>query len=117
MSRTAVLISCSEEEAIKVRTRAEYDFRGLSAYILNIVLRSVELDEKLLGQFHKLTPLAAAVRVPGRRTAVLIRCSDDQASRIRSAAKRRSTTISNYVLTALNRSWDIQAGQFGLAYS
>jgi len=59
MSRTAILISCSEEEATKIRTRAEYDFRGVRAYVLSIVLRAVELDEKLLGQFHKLTPLPA----------------------------------------------------------
>ena len=83
MSRTAILISCSEEEATKIRTRAEYDFRGVSAYVLSIVLRAVELDEKLLGQFHKLTPLPARTPVLGRRTAVLVRCSDDQASRIR----------------------------------
>src|SRR5215471_19310825 len=107
MSRTAILISCSEEEATKIRTRAEFDFRGVSAYVLNIVLRAVELDEKLLGQFHKLSPLPAAIRVPGRRTAVLIRCSDEQAFRIRAAAKRRSTTISRFVLNSLNRNWDV----------
>ena len=107
MSRTAILISCSEEEATKIRTRAEYDFRGVSTYVLNIVLRAVELDEKLLGQFHRLTPLSTRVRVLGRRTAVLVRCSDDQASRIRAAAKRRSTTISGFVLNCLYRNWDI----------
>jgi len=111
MSRTAILISCSEEEATKVRTRAEYDFRGVSAYVLNIVLRAVELDEKLLGQFEKLSPLPSRIRVLGRRTAALVRCSDDQASRIRAAAKRRSTTISGFVLNCLNRNWDISVGK------
>src|SRR5262249_8415005 len=108
MSRTALLISCCEEEATKIRTRANYDFRGVSAYVLNIVIRAVALDEKLLGQFHKLSPLPTPSRVPGRRTAVLIRCSDEQASRIRAAAKWRSTTISNFVLNCLVRSWDVK---------
>jgi hypothetical protein len=110
MSRTALLISCSEEEATKIRTRAEYDFRGVSAYILNIVLRAVELDEKLLGQFQTLVPLPSRIQVPGRRTAVLVRCSDEQASRIRAAAKRRHTTISGFVLNCLNRSWGVALG-------
>lgn len=112
MSRTAILISCSEEEATKIRTRAEFDFRGVSAYVLNIVLRAVDLDEKLLGQFHKLSPLPAPTRVPGHRTAVLIRCSDEQAFRIRAAAKRRSTAISRFVLNSLNRNWDVAAQKF-----
>jgi len=111
MSRTAILISCSEEEATKIRTRAEYDFRGVSAYVLNIVLRAVELDEKLLGQFLKLSPIPAPNRVPGRRTTVLIRCWDDQASRIRAAAQRRSTTISRFVLNCLYRNWDVGVGK------
>src|SRR5262245_57617303 len=101
MSRTAFLISCSEGEAARIRTRAQYDFRGISAYVLNIVLRAVERDEKLLGQFHKLSPLPTLIRVPGRRTAVLLRCSDEQASRIRIAARRRSTTISGFILNCL----------------
>ena len=111
MSRTAILISCSEEEATKIRTRAEYDFRGVSAYVLNIVLRAVELDEKLLGRFHKLSALPTRTRVLYRRTAVLVRCSDEQASRIRAAAGRRSATISGFVLHCLNRNWDIIAGK------
>jgi len=110
MNRTALLISCSEEEASKIRTRAEYDFRGVSAYVLNIVLRAVELDEKLLGQFQRLSPLPTQIRVPGRRTAVLVRCSDEQASRIRAAATRRSTTISGFVLNCLYRNWEVAIG-------
>jgi len=111
MSRTALLISCSAEEASKIRTRAEHDFRGVSAYVLNIVLRAVELDEKLLGQFHRLSPLSIPVRVPGQRTAVLVRCSDEQASRIRAAAKRRKATISGFVLHCLIRNWDVGVGK------
>lgn len=114
MGRTAILISCCQEEAAKIRTRAEHDFRGVSAYVLNIVMRAVELDEKLLEQFPKLSPLLTSPRVPGRRTAVLIRCSDEQASRIRSAAKRRSTTISHFVLSSLTRKWDVSFGKFQL---
>src|SRR5262245_41725550 len=114
MGRTAILISCREEEAAKIRTGAAYDFRGVSAYVLNIVMRAVALDEKLLGQFLRLSPFPASIRTPGRRTAVLIRCSDEQASRIRAAAKRRATTISSFVLICLSRNWDVGFRNFAL---
>jgi uncharacterized protein (DUF1778 family) len=49
-----------------------------------------------------------AERPAGPRTTLLLRCSAEQAQRIKAAAKRRSTTISFFVLHVLATSWHIQ---------
>ena len=43
------------------------------------------------------------------RTALLIRCSREEADRIRAAAKKQRRTLSAYVLHALNARLDIEA--------
>lgn len=45
--RSALLIRCSAEEAKKIRQAAKEDHRTLSAFILNIVMRHVEVRETL----------------------------------------------------------------------
>jgi hypothetical protein len=101
------MISCSVAEAKQVRKRAKLQRRTMSAYVLNIVLRSVQLDDCLFTQNGRLAVLTPPFirREPGPRTVQLIRCSKRESSRIRMAAKRRGATISAYVLHFLRGSW------------
>src|SRR5215467_632189 len=114
--RTALLICCSAEEAQKVRREAEHERRTMAGYVLNILLRALTLEERLaarLSDFQRLNRVLARtpVRSPGVRTAILVRCTVDEANRIRAAARRRDTTISGFVLHCLHRSWDISLGK------
>lgn len=109
--RTALLINCSQQELEKMRACAEVQHRTLSGYVLNIVMRTVVVEENL---FVSLKGLAEAtpvtwqpVRPAGPRTTMLLRCSIAEATRIRAASKRRKTTISAFVLHTLQRSWSV----------
>lgn len=117
--RTALLICCSKEEAATIRAQAKEQRRGLSNYVLNIVLRSVDMEERL-------SPRQIGPRVPNRsvqkspvgmarpRTAILVRCSATEATRIRAAAGKRWMPISRFILQCLKRSQDIsRAGVVG----
>lgn len=114
--RTALLIRCTQEEARTIRTQAWTEYRSLSSYVLYVLRRGLALEDKL---FAKLSPyryfsfnrvLAQTVlRAPGPRTAVLVRCSAEEAKRIRLAASRREIPISSFVLQVLHRSWDATA--------
>jgi hypothetical protein len=109
MSRSVLMISCSQEEATNVREKAALQRRTISAYVLKIVLRTVQLDEQLFGNYHRLAPLDfSGLRAKVHpRTVMLIRCSTEEATRIRLAAKRRDATISGYVLLCLRSSWHL----------
>src|ERR1700758_1966858 len=107
-SRAALLINCSSEEALIIRERAKVEHRGISGYLLNIVMRSVDFEETLMakaGRFYALNRglFASPVRPPGPRTTMLLRCSTGEAGRIRRVAKRRDITISGFVLHCLKR--------------
>lgn len=103
--RTALLISCSAEEAAAIRERAQVDRRTLSSYVLGILFRWMDIEERLLisqQDTGRLLSPYTHLRAPGKRTTMLIRCSKDEADRIRAGAKRRSTTISWFVVQTLN---------------
>jgi len=107
-SRTALLLRCSPEEAGTIRDRAESERRSVSGSVLNIVMRALHFEEKVLatGRFRAgRRPSSPVVRQPGPRTAVLVRCSRSEAMQIRATAKRKQLTISGYILQALRRSW------------
>jgi len=108
--RAVLMISCLKEEAAKIHQEAELQRRTVSGYVLNVVMRAVKFDEKLLAEhpgIHSLKTVAAAypIRPIGLRTAMLLRCSTEESKRIRSAAKHRDATISGFVLWSLRRSW------------
>ena len=106
--RTALIISCSQEQAAIIHHRAELERRNISGYVLRILMRWLDLEEKLVGvQQDTGRPLTAyhPVRFPGPRTTMLLRCSKEEAKRIRVGAKRRGTTISWFVLHSLALSW------------
>lgn len=113
MSRTALLIRCSSEQAHSIRVSAEKERRTLSGYVLNIVMRAVHLEAQLL---TRLTLYPSMNKVmsrriflsPGPRTAILIRCSLEEANLIRNAARRREISVSGFVLQALQRSWNVE---------
>ena len=110
MERTALLIRCSKEEAERVRIEAEKQRRTISGYVLQIMSRAIEIENRLLA---KIDPYNAVNQVfsrksligAGPRTAILVRCSVLEAERIREAARRRDLPINAFVLQALKRSW------------
>ena len=115
-NRSALLICCSVEEAQKIRREAQFEHRTVAGYVLNILSRALRLEERLAAQLSAFQSLnrviaRAPVRTPGKRTAMLIRCSVDEANRIRIAAQRRDTTISGFVLHCLKRNWNINLGK------
>jgi hypothetical protein len=105
VARKAILLACSEEEASRIRERATEESRLIRAYVLRIVMRNVQIDEGFFAKYHRLGPLRGNRPKPKPRTVVLIRCSEEESVRIRTAAARRDSTISGYILHCLRRSW------------
>lgn len=105
-TRSALLINCSVGEAREMHERAGRERRTLSAHVVMIVMRGVKADERLADSLQTLIA-APRGRDEGARTTVLLRCSAEEARRIRLAARRRETTISSYVLQALHRWWEL----------
>jgi hypothetical protein len=103
--RTALIISCSREQAATIHQQARFERRTVSAYVLRILMRWLDLEERLAARQER--PLTAyyPVRPTGTRTTMLIRCSKAEAHRIRAGAKRRCTTISWFVLHTLALAW------------
>jgi uncharacterized protein (DUF1778 family) len=110
--RDALLIRCSKQEAQTIHERARRERRSLSAYVLEVMGKTLNLEDKLLshmsqyGAFNRVLS-RIPVRTPGPRTEILVRCSDAEARRIRAAARRRDVSISGFVLHALRRSWAV----------
>jgi len=109
-ARAQLLLHCTVEEAAQVRRRAELEYRGVSAYMLRIVMLTVRLDEKVgpsLRRYRELVISGKWKRIGDNsaRTTTLLRCSRKEARMIREAAARRELPISEYVFRALRRSW------------
>jgi uncharacterized protein (DUF1778 family) len=107
--RAAIFVNCSQREATAIRERAKLEHRNISSYVLHIVMRVVVVEEKLrksaaLNRFL----LRPSVRLPGPRAAFLLRCSREEAKRIRTVAKKTDRTISGFVLRTLRRHWNIE---------
>ena len=113
MSRTALLIRCSTTEAEKIRAEAEKQHRTISGYVLQVMSRAVEFEERLysnLTAYRLYNPIISRRRLIDvePRTAILVRCDVEQADRIREAARRRVVPINAFVLQSLKRAWDVQ---------
>lgn len=110
-SRTALLIRCSKEEAAIIRAQAAAERRTISGCMLNILERSMWMDEKYA---HGITETflqnqARYFRLTHRlrdRTNMLLRCSVTEAERIRVAAANRRMSISEFVGFSLWRHWE-----------
>jgi hypothetical protein len=113
--RTALIICCSREQAARIHERAASERRTVSGYLLRVLMRWMDLEERLFVRQEDvgrpLTPYPP-VRPSGKRTTMLLRCSEQEAQRIRAGAKRRSTTISCFVLHTLALSWIAQDRAF-----
>jgi uncharacterized protein (DUF1778 family) len=113
MSRTALLIRCTTEEAERIRTEAQKERRTLGGYVLNAMMSTLQTEDTLfarLTDYRSMNSVSSrrALIAPGPRTALLVRCSIAEAKRVREAAKRREIPINAFVLQGLKRVWDIQ---------
>jgi hypothetical protein len=113
MPRTALLIRCATVDADRVRTEAGKERRTISAYVLGVAARAVDLEDRLYAKtstysdFNQIVNRRASVD-SGPRTAILVRCEDVEAQRIREAARRRDVPINSFVLQSLKRAWNVQ---------
>ena len=113
MARTALLIRCTTEEADRIRIEADKQRRTISAYVLFIMARAIQLEDRLFSTLNRYSTMnqvlsRRALIAPGPRTAILVRCETSEADRIREAARRRDIVINAFVLQALRRSWTVQ---------
>jgi hypothetical protein len=104
VSRSSIIVRCSLEDAARIHNEAASEHRSLSGYLLYVLQRSIYIDDKvpesvlvLQAPFFKMRP---------RRTAVHLRCTADEASRIRKYAARRRLSLSDFVVFSLRRVWD-----------
>jgi hypothetical protein len=106
--RTSILLRCSPEAAARIRYHAAREHRTVAGYLLFILERNLDIEEKYHDGY---TPfMVAQVRdeqngEKEERTAIHLRCSVEQANRIRRAAARRQLSISKFIVFALERSW------------
>jgi hypothetical protein len=112
MARTALLIRCTTEEADRIRVEADKQRRTISAYVLFITTRAIQLEDRLFSTLNRYTAMnqvmsRRALIAPGPRTAILVRCEVSEADRIREAARRRDIAINAFVLQALRRAWTV----------
>jgi hypothetical protein len=113
MPRTALLIRCNVEEAERIRIEAEKERRTISAYVLFITSRAMQVEDKLFSTLSRYSAMnqslsRRAMIAPGARTAILVRCEVAEAERIRQCAQRREIAINAFVLQALRRAWSVQ---------
>lgn len=110
--RAALLLYCSKEEAATIREHARRQHRGVSSYILHVVLSAVTFQEMLLGHLNhrpkpKLAPLTIdPIGYP--RTTMLVRCAGREAEAIHHAARMRNISTSRFMLHCLRRSWSVR---------
>jgi hypothetical protein len=122
-ARAVLLISCSKQEAQTIRQRAREQRRNISGYVLNICMRIVGIEEKLMQRTGRKSqlgfPSSRHLTLSGPRTTMLIRCSLEESRRIRAAAETEDRTISGFVLRCLRLSWraseEISARVYGSA--
>jgi uncharacterized protein (DUF1778 family) len=106
-SRASIILRCSPEHAVRIRHHAALDHRTVAGYLLFMLQRNLAIEERY---FDVYTPLMVAhIREDrisrGPTTAMHLRCSVEEANRIRRAAARRQMSISKFIVFALERSW------------
>lgn len=110
MERTSLSIRLSHNDAVSIRKLATVNHCSVKDYVLASVRMQVPFDDRLYKAGRKLGVSDALhthwhAPIVGRRAVLHLRCSEVEASRIRRAARRRRTTISEYVVGCLNGSW------------
>jgi len=106
--RTALLLRCTKPEAALIREQAAAETRSVSGCVWRMLERSLWIEEKFAAGLRP----ANSWRGPSRRrraaderAAVLLRCSEEQAERVRRAAARRKMSISAFALFSIRRCW------------
>lgn len=94
-----------------VRTQANAERRTISGCMLNILERGIAMEERYAHGITQsfLVNQARDFRMAHRmrdRTTMLLRCSDEEAQRIRIAASNRAMSISEFVGFSLWRHWE-----------
>ena len=108
MSRTALLIRCDIDEAQEIRIKAARQRRTISAYVLQVLLRKIQVEGSLESRRAEVDGLLTSRRPTSGtpRTAVLVRCDSEEAQRIRESARGRGVPINAFVLHTLKQTWD-----------
>ena len=110
MPRTALLIRCDTDDADRIRSEARMQGTTISSYVLQSLTKEIEGEERQRrsGSGVPTTLRTTEERVPERsrsRTAILVRCEDVDAERIRLGAKRRALAINTFIIQSLKRTW------------
>ena len=108
--RTSLLIRLSHEDAARIRNEASAEHRSLSGYLLNVLERSFFVEQKVAhGASTPMLSMQARTtlgpQVKKLHTAVHLRCTVEEATRIREHAARRQLSISDFVVFSLRRLW------------
>ena len=110
MPRTSLLIRLSPEDAARIRQEASSEYRSLSGYLLLRLQRSLQ-SEETFGTEHLKSILSRQARAfiglqdKKLHTAVHLRCTVEEAGRIREYAAKRQLSISDFVVFSLRRQW------------
>lgn len=108
--RTSIIVRCRPEDAARMRYQASSEHRSLSGYLLHVLDRSISTKDKHFPRFDEgfLVDQARTTLYAGRkgiRSGVHLRCSVEQAPRIRRYAERRQLNIGDFVVFSLRRVW------------
>src|SRR5215469_17434852 len=108
--RTSLLIRLSHDDAARIRKQASSEHRSLSGYLLNVLERSFFIEQKVPhGASAPMLSMQARATVGPQvkklHTAVHLRCTADEAARIREYAARRQLSIGDFVVFSLRRLW------------
>lgn len=103
--RTSLLVRCSRQDAQTVHAEASASRRSVSGYLLYVLEQSIWIEDKFLAGAVLQAKYLPAVEPPRSDTAIHLRCTGEEADRIRGAAKRRLISISSFVLFSLHRHW------------
>jgi hypothetical protein len=109
MARTALLIRCGVEQANEIRSEAQKHHLTISAYVIQVMTVVIQFEEiTSTASLHDLLSTFACSEThvsASPRTAILVRCSVEQADLIRSEAGKRKLPINAFVLRSLKRAW------------
>ncbi|HKV47261.1 MAG TPA: hypothetical protein VJN69_04165 [Candidatus Acidoferrales bacterium] len=105
MSRTSLLVRCSQLDAQTVHAEALTQHRSVSGYLLNVLERSMWIEQRFLSGLTYVMKIAVPASLEAR-TAIHLRCTAEEADRIREAAEKREASISNFVVFSLHRQWN-----------
>jgi uncharacterized protein (DUF1778 family) len=110
MARTSLLIRLSPQDAARIREGASSEYRSVSGYLLYALDRSFRIEEVVVRD--AIGPLiseqARAIIGPQYKkthTAIHLRCTVEQAAKIRKYAAKRQLSISDFVIFSLRRLW------------